>query len=58
MSELIKQELRLLLADMEVPPDRVDDLGWLSRNLGIRNRNHKNYPLAEELIKKLRKAEA
>lgn len=53
MSELLQQELRLLLAEMECPPDRFEDLGWLSRNLGIRNRNHRNYPLAMELVKRL-----
>ena len=49
-----------LLADMEVPASRRDDitspekrppsLRWLARNLGIYNSHHKNYQRAMNLI--------
>lgn len=41
--EKIRIQLHALLDSMEVPPDRFDDLGWLTANLQIRNRHHANF---------------
>ena len=50
--------LAYLLEGMDVPEQRRNDLEWLDRNLGIRNRNHRNYPVARRLIKaKLRRGD-
>jgi len=46
-------ELQELLIHMDVPPDRRDDLRWLSRNLGIRNRTHPYFLRVQEIIREL-----
>jgi hypothetical protein len=50
-------ELNELLLHMDVPPDRRDDLRWLSRNLGIRNRTHPYFLRCQEIIQELQKAD-
>lgn len=44
--------LQKLIEGMDVPIHRRHDLLWLSRNLGIRNAQHPNYPEAVKLIVK------
>jgi len=48
-------ELSPILDSMDIPETRKEDLGWLNRNLGIRNSNHPEYEKAMSLIKELRK---
>lgn len=50
-----EQELKLILNKMNVPEGRKSDLGWLGRNLAIRNSNHPDFNRAMELIKELSK---
>lgn len=52
------QELEAIIANMDIPFYRKsiktkDGVRWLARNLKIRNVTHKDYPLAEKLIKDL-----
>lgn len=59
MNEIEIEEIRIrlhtLLNSMKVPPDRFDDLIWLTTNLQICNRRHANfleaYFLACQLLK-------
>ena len=44
-------ELQQLLERMDVPTLRRNDMGWLTRNLGIRNSEHPDFNRAIELIK-------
>ncbi len=44
-------ELHALLQDMDVPPDRMNDIYWLNRNLGIHHRTHPGMDRARELIR-------
>lgn len=54
--EMRKQmRLQSLLLDMDVPVQRRADLGWLLRNLGIRNSKHSNFAEVEQLLKELNK---
>jgi len=46
-----KDELDEILSGMDVPAMRLEDMGWLNRNLGIRNGKHPNFKRARELIK-------
>lgn len=51
----MKELLAKLLESMDVPEKRRDvsntsNLNWLLRNLAIRNRDNKDFALAEELI--------
>jgi hypothetical protein len=41
---------------MDIPKMRFDDLGWLTRNIGINNSNHPNFILATWLIEKLKES--
>lgn len=54
IDEKIKR-LHKLLETMDVPEDRKDDLAWLSRNLGIRNRRVLGFAEAMDLIMDIRK---
>lgn len=52
------RELRELLAGMEVPPFRREQLNphnlqWFTRNLGINNGDHKDFERAMSIIKQL-----
>ena len=49
----MSDELANLLSTMDIPVLRREDLGWLSRNLGIRNQDHPNFAEAIALIQKL-----
>jgi hypothetical protein len=51
----MEQETRLqaLLAKMDVPPARLTDYRWLTRNLGIRNREHPDFQEASTIIQGL-----
>lgn len=49
-AELIT-ELNDILRTMEVPEARLNDTGWLMRNLGIRNGNHPDFQRAIWLVK-------
>lgn len=53
----VKNELHRVLKGMDVPILRFDDLGWLTRNLGINNSNHPNFILATWLVTKLKESE-
>jgi hypothetical protein len=48
--------LKVLLKDMDVPPRRLEDPAWLSRNLSVRNKNHPNFEAALNVVMKLLKA--
>ena len=52
------QDLEAVISNMDIPFYRKtiktkDGLRWLARNLKIRNIAHKDYPIAERLIKEL-----
>lgn len=49
------EKLKEILDQMDVPEMRKSDLGWLKRNLGIRNSGHPLFNQAMELIKELAK---
>lgn len=42
--------LREMLDKMDVPEGRKDDLGWLRRNLPIRNSDHQDFRAAFRLV--------
>ena len=45
--------LKLILDKMDVPEKRKTDWGWLSRNLGVRNKEHPDFERAMQIIKSL-----
>lgn len=51
------QSLDEILKTMDVPEGRKNDLGWLMRNLAIRNKEHKDFRSAVSLIKEILKME-
>ena len=51
--EMMRLELEDLLCDMDVPDQRINDYGWLRRNLGINNSNHPQFRRAMDILKKL-----
>jgi hypothetical protein len=54
MTNLLREakEIRLskILDTMDVPGFRKTDITWLSRNLGINNRDHKDFDEAMRLV--------
>ena len=42
-----------ILSEMDVPVTRRGDLGWLSRNLAVRNASHKDFDEATQIIRRL-----
>lgn len=56
-TENMWQELRDILSNMEIPPDRFDDIFWLNRNIGIRNSQHPDIGEARNLIRDILKAQ-
>lgn len=48
----MNDELMTMLIDMDIPAKRTSDIGWLKRNLGIRNSEHPNFNRAIELLTK------
>lgn len=40
-----------ILETMDIPEQRKTDMRWLIRNIGIRNREHKDYEEAVSLIR-------
>lgn len=60
MSDVIKtdemwSELHHLLKDMDVPPDRYNDINWLNINLRVRNIAHPNFSRASDLSRAIMK---
>jgi hypothetical protein len=55
--EAIRKNLLEILDKLDVPTQRkeltIHNLYWLSRNLGIRNRDHEEYPSAIHFIQHL-----
>jgi hypothetical protein len=49
-----KVRLLEILEGMDVPPARVDDIGWLLRNIGINNFDHPDLREAVALLRRLR----
>ena len=47
------EELQNILATMDIPEFRKKDLGWLRRNLFVRNEEHPKFPIAMKLIREL-----
>ena len=47
---IMNEELQDILKIMDVPLKRMNDMEWLARNLGVRNREHKDFNRAMELI--------
>lgn len=45
------KEIENIVRSMDVPEVRISDLGWLSRNLGIRNSSHPKFDEIMKLIK-------
>lgn len=54
-SKEVNGRLEELISKMDVPVFRIHDVGWLVRNLGIRNSKHENFKEAMELLKPLAK---
>jgi hypothetical protein len=48
-----KSELGFILDSMDVPLLRKKDHPWLLRNLAFRNKDHRKFPRAMEILKKL-----
>ncbi len=48
-------ELETLAKKMDVPEYRVRSVGWMNRNLAIRNKDDKGFERATELIRELLK---
>jgi hypothetical protein len=48
-------ELHEALKKMDIPPDRFNDLNWLLRNMGIKNRNHPDFYRAEYIVRVLKR---
>lgn len=46
------ERLEQILRTMDIPEQRMNDRGWLMRNLAIRNGDHKDFPEAMTLIRK------
>lgn len=46
-------ELQEILKTMDVPKGRKWDMGWLRRNLAVRNSEHPQFARAMELVRKL-----
>lgn len=44
------KELKNILDTMDVPELRKQDLGWLKRNLAVRNRSHPEFHRAMTII--------
>lgn len=57
MSTDNRLRLDAILATMDVPPARLEDLRWLSRNLPFRNWQHPQFNDATALIAKLLREE-
>jgi len=54
-----KCKLKIILTTMDIPESRrnLDNSGnidWLLRNIGIRNRNHADYNVAIDLLRKIK----
>jgi hypothetical protein len=47
-------ELQQILAGMDIPAERLTDLGWLARNLPICNGEHPDLERALGLIRRLK----
>ena len=56
-AELVEKldELEKLVKRMDVPEFKVRNVGWLNRNLAIRNKDAKGFERANELIVELLK---
>ena len=60
MTDKEREELHLLLKDMDVPVMRKDaritaNCRWLMSNLGFNNSKHPNYPRAKQILKEITK---
>ena len=55
MEDELSLELSRILETMDVPPARKEDLGWLMRNLAVRNGEHPDFDTAKRLISQLAK---
>lgn len=49
----MKTEILDIIQGMDVPEYRKEDVGWLLRNLGIRNSKHPNFQIAIDELKKI-----
>lgn len=45
------KRLHEILATMDFPRERKDDLNWMCRNLGIKNKDHPDFDEAMTIIK-------
>lgn len=50
-----QEELENILNTMDIPPVRKNDMGWLMRNIQIRNNEHPDIDRALTLIKAINK---
>lgn len=50
-----QEKLENILNQMDIPPFRKNDMGWLMRNIRIRNENHPDIEEAVSLIKTINK---
>lgn len=53
MKNAIPKELEEILATMDIPSYRIDDLQWLARNLGMRNSTHPQFEKAMKILRSL-----
>jgi hypothetical protein len=51
--EQLLKRLDQLTKNMDIPAFRKGSPKWLSRNIGIRNGTHRNFPEALEIAKEL-----
>lgn len=49
-TEQLREELNVLLAEMDVPDRRKEDYRWLNRNLWWRNSESRHFERAMEVI--------
>jgi hypothetical protein len=47
------EKLQEIISTMDVPSERKNDIGWLNRNILIRNMNHPDIPIVMFLIKNI-----
>jgi len=49
----LKEKLSRLTLTMEIPQFRRTSVGWLNKNMKVRNAEHKNFNEAQTIIKEL-----
>lgn len=55
MNKILLDKLKEFLKTMNVPAKRMEDIGWLNRNLFFQNANHPDFEEAWKIIGQLHK---